>query len=192
MILPVFSGVKKHSFCTDRPQHCHLLTLYIVCNIYINTEALIRCQSYFCALWTLQKEKFYVLRRGSVVAAMSTDQGTLWMFIDDLFSTDRSDLHRKKARHEQYPIMFTRIQAIFIHLSKIKISHTHPSLLLQPVSFSELTQSHMRPWSLTCFLFCTSCSFCLLLISKTLLWKPIFYHHYWYLLSHFLWNIEKR
>ena len=144
--LSFFSVSKEAQLCTVR-----LTTLPSAHSVHcikmsINTEAffLIRCQSYFCALWTLRKRSSTFPRRGSVVAAMSTDQGTLWMFILIYLHWQAWSLQEKgKAWTVSYRL--TRIQAIFIHLPKTQIPHSHPSHSYSQFPLCELTQSRMRP-----------------------------------------------
>lgn len=147
MILPVFSVSKEAQLCTDR-----LTTLSSAHSVHcikmsINTEALIRCQSYFCALWTLQKEKFYVPQtRICCCSNVNRSRNIVDVYIDlftltGVISTGkRQGMNSILQVHKNTGYIYTFIQNQDLSYSSLS--------LLQPVSFSELTQSHMRPWCL--------------------------------------------
>lgn len=104
MILPVFSVSKEAQLCTVR-----LTTLSSAHSVHcikmsINTEAFFDKMSviFLCIVNTTERE---VLRSPDEDLLLQQCQqikehcGCLYWFI----YTDRSDLHRRKARHEQYP-----------------------------------------------------------------------------------------
>ena len=136
MILPVFSVSKEAQLCTVR-----LTTLPSAHSVHcikmsINTEAffLIRCQSYFCALWTLQKEKFYVPHtRICCCSNVNRSRNIVDVYIDLFTLTGVISTGERQGKnsilqvHKNTGYIYTFIQNQDLSFSSLS--------LLQPVSF---------------------------------------------------------